>query len=146
MGSTKCYCCWWTTVLWIYILPPHVSIKAKIIYLPKLLFYRFLISTKLFSFFYHFWFQKITFLFIEYQFFLYFFINFHSLVVSVSASGSRDWGIKPHLSQIKDFKIVMGSCYLPVMVVLLLTESSNLSVSGHTNFISTLHIFILKSI
>ena len=48
-----------------------------------------------------------------------------SLVVSVSASGSGGWGIKPQPSQIKDFKIVMGSCYLPVMVVLLLTESSN---------------------
>ena len=47
------------------------------------------------------------------------------------------WGNIPQPSQIEDFKIVMESCYLPVpvMVVLLLTESSNPAASDHTHFI-----------
>ena len=48
-----------------------------------------------------------------------------SLVVRVSVFGAGAQGIKPQPRQSKDFKIVIGSCYLPVMVVLLLTESSN---------------------
>ena len=68
-----------------------------------------------------------------------------SLVANVSVFGSGGRGIKPRPSQIKDFKIVMGSCYLPVMVVLLLTESTATpSASGHTHlFYYVINILLL---